>query len=59
MTDKIKELEEELDRLKELNTKLSKAVAYEIQSNFAQAALRQKLEEKLEKLEKLEMIGKS
>ena len=51
LEDKIKELEEELDRLKELNTKLSKGIAYEMQSNFAQAHLRQKLEIKLEKVE--------
>ena len=47
MTDRIKELEQELKQLKELNTILSKALAAEMASNFSHAYKIQELEKKL------------
>ena len=45
------EAEKEIQKLKELNTTLSKALAEEMTSNFKQTHLRSKLEEKLERIE--------
>lgn len=46
-------MSEEEKKLKEINTKLSKALAEEMASNFSQAHLRANLEEKLEKIKEL------
>jgi len=45
------EEEKEIQRLQELNTTLSKALAEEIASNFKEAHLRANLEEKIKKAE--------
>lgn len=55
LDDKKEKLEQEIQGLQELNTKLSKALAEEIASNFSQAHLRANLEEKLEKIQILHL----
>lgn len=44
---------DEIERLEKLNANLSKALAYEMASNFSQAHLRAHMEEKIEKIEEL------